>query len=55
MTGHTLQDEIATSARSLLSRGRDILRMVPGGSESMSHENQTDIVPRAFAARASPI
>lgn len=55
LTGHTLQDEIATSARSLLSRGRDILRMVPGGSESITDENQTHSVPRAVAARASPI
>ena len=55
LTGYTLQDEIATSARSLLSRGRDILRMVPGGSEFLSNENQTDFVPRTVAARASPI
>lgn len=55
MTGHTLQDQIATSARSLLSRGRDILGMVPGRSEPMSDENQTHSVPRAFATRASPI
>ena len=55
MTGHTLQDEIATSARSLLSRGRDILRMVPGGSELLSDENQTHFVPRTSAARAAPI
>lgn len=55
MTGHTLQDEIATSTRSLLSRGRDILRMVPGGSELIRDENQTHFVPRTAAARASPI
>jgi hypothetical protein len=55
MTGHTLQDEIARSARSLLSRGRDILGMVPGGSEPMNHENQTDCMPGTFAAGASSI
>ena len=55
MTGHALQEDIAASVRSLLNRGRDILRMVPGSLEFPNHENQAHPVPRATAARASPI
>ena len=55
MTGHALQEDIAASARSFLNRGRDILRMVPGSPEFPNHENQAHPVPRATAARASPI
>jgi hypothetical protein len=31
LTGHDVQDDIATTARLFINRGRDILRMVPGG------------------------
>lgn len=55
VTGHALQEDIAASARSFLNRGRDILRMVPGGPEFPSHENQAHLVPRAAAPRASPV
>ena len=55
VTGHALQEDIAASARSFLNRGRDILRMVPGSPEFPYHENQANPVPRATAARASPI
>ena len=55
LTGYGLQEDIAASVRSLLNRGRDILRMVPGSPEFPNHENQAHPVPRAAAARASPI
>lgn len=55
VTGHALQEDIAESARSFLNRGRDILRMMPGSPEFLSHENQTHPLPRATPARASPV
>ncbi len=55
MTGHALQEDIAASARSLLNRGRDILRMTPGSPELTNHENQASPVPRTVAPRASPV
>jgi hypothetical protein len=55
VTGHALQEDIAESARVFLNRGRDILRMVPGSPDFPSHENQAHPVPRAAAARASPV
>jgi hypothetical protein len=55
VTGHALQEDIAESARVFLNRGRDILRMVPGSPDFLSHENQAHSVPRAAAARASPV
>jgi hypothetical protein len=55
VTGHALQEDIVQSARAFLNRGRDILRMVPGSPEFKDHENQAHPVPRAAAARASPV
>ena len=55
MTGHALQEDIAASARSFLTRGEDILRMVRRGPQHPSHEKQTHPVPAATAARAAPI
>jgi hypothetical protein len=55
LTGHALQEDIAASARSFLTRGEDILRMVRGGPQNPSHENQTHSVSAATAARAAPI
>ena len=55
MTGHALQEDIAASARSFLTRGEDILRMVRRGPENPKDENQTRPVSAAAAARASPI
>jgi hypothetical protein len=55
VTGHALQEDIAASTRSFLTRGEDILRMTPGGPEFPIHENQTRPLPRTFAARACPI
>ena len=55
MTGAALQEDIAQSARSLLDRGEDILRMVPRSPPISPHENQTHSVPGTTAARAAPV
>ena len=55
LTGHALQEDIVASARSFLTRGEDILRMVPGSPSFPSHENQAHPVPRTLAARPPPI
>jgi hypothetical protein len=55
LTGHALQEDIAASARSFLHRGEDILRMMPGGSSFMSHENQTHFMSRTSEACAQAI
>jgi len=55
ITGHALQEDIVASLRLFLDRGRDILRMKPGGPAPENHEEQTDTLPRAAAARASPV
>ena len=55
VTGHALQEDIAASVRSFLTRGEDILRMVPRVPKFPSHEKQTHPVPRTSAARASPV
>ena len=55
MTGHGQQEDIATSARLLVTRGEDILRMTPGSPSFPNHENQNTPVPRTLAARAPPV
>jgi len=55
MTGHGLQEDIAASARSFLTRGEDILRMVRRGPQTPRDENQTRSVPAEAAACASSI
>ena len=55
MTGHALQEDIAASTRSFLSRGEDILRMRPRVPENQSHEKQTRPVSRTFTASAVTI
>jgi hypothetical protein len=55
MTGYALQDDIVTSARLFVSRGRDILGMGLGVSSMTHDQKHTDIVPRTAAARASPV
>jgi len=55
MTGHVQQEDIAASVRSFLARGADILRMGPGSPQIPKHENQTNPVPAATAARTAPI
>ena len=55
MTGHGLQEDIAASARSFLTRGEDILRMVRRGPQTPRDENQTRPVPAEAAACAPPI
>ena len=55
VTGHALQEDIAASTRSFLTRGEDILRMTPRGPEFPSYENQTCPLSRTFAACASPV
>ncbi len=55
MTGHALQDDIATSTRSFLTRGEDILRMAPRSPEFPTDENKTHPLPRTVAACAPPI
>jgi hypothetical protein len=54
ITGLALQDDIAARALFLLNRGRDILRMVPGGPSLQNNENHIDSVLQAAPARASP-
>ena len=55
MTGHVQQEDIAASVRSFLARGADILRMGPGSPQIPKHENQTNPVSAATAARTAPI
>lgn len=55
MTGNALQEDIAATVDRFLSRGRDILGMGLGGSAMTHDQKHTDIVPRAAAARASPV
>ena len=55
MTGYGLQEDIAASARSFLSRGEDILRMVRRCPENPKDENQTYPVPVATEACAPTI
>ena len=55
MTGHDVQDDIATTVRLYINRGRDILRMVPGGPEFHRHEKQTTPMSGTPATRAPPI
>jgi hypothetical protein len=54
VTGLALQDDIAACIRSLLNRGRAILRMVPGSPSLRKYEIQSSSVPGPVAARASP-
>ena len=49
MTGHALQEDIAVSVRSFLTRGEDILRIVRQGPLNPSYENQTHPVPASTA------
>jgi hypothetical protein len=55
LTGNALQDDIAASVRLFVSRGRDILGMGLGGSATNHDQEHTHSVPRATAARASPV
>jgi hypothetical protein len=55
LTGDALQEDIAASARRFLSRGRDILGMGLGGSDLSHDPKHAHLVPRAAAARASPV
>jgi hypothetical protein len=55
MTGHDVQDDIVTTARLFINRGRDILRMVPGGPECYHHEKQTTPLSGTPATRAPPV
>jgi hypothetical protein len=55
LTGHDVQDDIATTIRIFINRGRDILRLVPGGPEFHHHEKQTTPVSGTPATRAPPI
>jgi hypothetical protein len=55
VTGHALQEDIAASTRSFLTRGEDILRMTPRSPEFPIYENQTHPLSRTVAARAAPI
>ena len=50
MTGHALQEDIAATTRSVLSRGEDILRMTPMSPFSQTYEKQTHSPPRPAAA-----
>jgi len=54
VTGLALQDDIAASVRSLLNRGREILRMVRGRPHCQNHEKPIHSPPGTVAARASP-
>ena len=55
LTGHALQEDIAATARSVLTRGEDILRMTPMSPLSPTYENQTPSPPRPAAACATSI
>jgi len=55
MTGHDVQDDIATTVRLYINRGRDILRMVPGSPPFNSHEKQATPMSGTPATRAPPI
>lgn len=55
MTGNALQEDIAVSVRSFLTRGEDILRNVRRGPPNPNHENQTHPVPASTAACAVSI
>jgi hypothetical protein len=55
LTGYGLQEDIAASARSFLTRGEDILRMTPGSLPFPNHENENTPVLRTLAARAPPV
>jgi hypothetical protein len=55
MTGHDVQDDIATTVRFYINRGQDILRMVPGSPEFHRHEKQITPVSGTPATRAPPI
>lgn len=55
MTGSTLQEDIARSARSFLARGHDILGIPPEAAFFPSHENKTHPLSPTAAARAAPV
>ena len=55
LTGHALQEDIAATTRSVLTRGEDILRMTPMSPLSQTYENQTPSPPRPAAACAASI
>ena len=54
VTGLALQDDIAACVRTLLNRGRMILRMAPGSPSFQNHESPPHSMPRTVAERASP-
>ena len=56
MTGSVLQEDITAASRVLIRKGQDILGFIPAaGSPFPAYENQTNSLPRAAAARASPL
>ena len=56
MTGNSLQEDIALTARVLVRKGRDILRGNPGWEPArFSDENQTSSVPRAAAPSTASV
>ena len=55
MTGHALQEDIAATTRSFLTRGEDILRMTPRDPQFPIYEYQTTSLPRTVAACAASI
>lgn len=55
LTGDSLQEDIAASARRFLTRGEDILRMGRGVPKSPSYEEQADFVFTPAAAGAAPV
>ena len=55
MTGHALQEEIAATVRSFLTRGEDIQRITPRDPQFPIYVNQTPSLSRTFAACAASI
>ena len=56
MTGSVLQEDISAATRVLIRKGQDILGFIPAaGWPFPAYENQTNSLPRAAAARASPL
>jgi hypothetical protein len=56
MTGNSLQEDIAETARVLVRKGRDILQSNPGWEPApFSDENQTSSVSKATAPSAASV
>lgn len=55
VSGVALQDDIALTIKSVLDRGEDILRMMPGRPSFSYYENHNHSPPGTFAACSAPV